>query len=209
MTVTRQQAMLGWVLGSAALMVLGAFGPWVKALGQSVSGTDGGNDGWIVVAAAVIAAVLFYRLREVPAAGIWPLIGGVIGAIVTLYDRNNINDAIEEGGAFARALAQVGWGLNLAIIASISFAVAGALWWRKHPEIYSDEQTPNAVTPDTPERPATDTRPPYGPDASTATAAAPASESAAIPAGPNTPTRGDGAATPEPPAAPVTSEPRE
>jgi hypothetical protein len=206
MTVTRQQAMLGWVLGSAALMVLGAFGPWVKALGQSVSGTDGGNDGWIVVAAAVIAAALFYRLREVPAAGVWPLIGGVIGAIVTVYDRNNINDAIEEGGAFARALAQVGWGLNLAIVASISFAVAGAVWWRKHPEIYSDERMSTPVTRDTPERPATDTRPPRDSDATTATAPAAATQSAAMPAGPDEPPRGDGAATPESPS--VTSEPR-
>jgi hypothetical protein len=30
-----------WVLASALGMVLGAFGPWVKALGQSVSGVDG------------------------------------------------------------------------------------------------------------------------------------------------------------------------
>ena len=136
MRLTRRQAMLGWVLGSAVLMVLGAFGPWVKALGQSVAGTDGGNDGWFVVAAAAVAAALFYRLREVPAAGIWPLIGGVIGAFVTLYDRNNVQDAIDEGGAFVRALAQVGWGLNLAIVASVSFAVAGAVWWRKYDDIF-------------------------------------------------------------------------
>ena len=39
-----EQGIRWWVFGSAALMVVGAFGPWVKALGQSVGGTEEGAD---------------------------------------------------------------------------------------------------------------------------------------------------------------------
>lgn len=54
-----------WLIGSAVVMTMGAIGPWVTALGQSVS-----------------------------------------------------------GGKLVQALARVGWGLNLALAASISLAVA-------------------------------------------------------------------------------------
>lgn len=117
-----------WVLGSAALMVVGAFGPWVKALGVSVGGTDGSNDGWLVVAAAAIGGLLFWSLRERRGGGIWALLGGIAGAAVSLYDRSNVQDAINQGGAFTQALAQVGWGLNLDLIASISMTIAAAVY---------------------------------------------------------------------------------
>src|SRR2546422_7564494 len=97
-----------WVFGSAALMIVGAFGPWVKALGQSVGGTDGSNDGWLVVAAAGLGGLLFYLTRSQRAAGVWAFLGGSGGVAVTLYDRSNVQDAIDQGGAFARALVQVG-----------------------------------------------------------------------------------------------------
>ena len=109
-----RQGLQWWVLGSAALMAVGAFGPWVKALGQSVGGTDGSNDGWLVVAAAVIGACSSTCTRTQRAAGVWALLGGIAGTAVTLYDRSNVQDAINKGGAFAHALVQVGWGLNLA-----------------------------------------------------------------------------------------------
>jgi hypothetical protein len=126
-----KQAVQWWVIGSAALMVLGAFGPWVKALGQSVGGTDGSNDGWLVVAAAVIGGLLFYVTREHRAAGVWPFLGGIAGIGVTLYDRSNVQDAINNGGVLAQALVQVGWGLNLALAASVSTSLAAAVsWWQ-------------------------------------------------------------------------------
>jgi hypothetical protein len=126
-----RQGVQWWVLGSAALMVLGAFGPWVKALGQSVGGTDGSNDGWLVVAAAVIGGLLFYVTRRHRAAGVWAFLGGIAGVAVTLYDRSNVQDAIDRGGLFAQALVQVGWGLNLALAASVSMSLAAAVsWWQ-------------------------------------------------------------------------------
>jgi hypothetical protein len=122
-----KQGLQWWVLGSAALMVIGAFGPWVKALGQSVSGTDGSNDGWLVVAAAVLGGLLFYTTRTSRSGAVWALLGGVAGLGVTLYDRSHVERAISHAGLLARALVQVGWGLNLALAASLSMAAAGVV----------------------------------------------------------------------------------
>jgi hypothetical protein len=115
-----QQRIQWWVLGSGVLMLIGAFGPWVTVLGISVSGTDGSNDGWLVVAVAAIGGGLYYAMRRRRDAGVWPLLGGLAGLAVTAYDRENLQAA----GVFAGVL-QVGWGLNLALIASVSMAVAG------------------------------------------------------------------------------------
>jgi hypothetical protein len=126
--MTRGQAMLLWVLGSAGLAVIGAFGPWVKALGLSASGTDGSNDGWVVVGAAVIGGGLFLATRTAKIAGLWALVGGIVGAATTIHDRNTVSDAISTSGALAQGLVQIGWGLNLAMLASISFAISGLAW---------------------------------------------------------------------------------
>jgi hypothetical protein len=126
--MTRGQAMLLWVLGSAGLAVIGAFGPWVKALGVSVSGTDGSNDGWLVVGAAVIGGGLFLLTRTAKIAGFWALAGGAVGTATAIHDRNAVSHAISTGGGLAQALVQIGWGLNLAMLASISFAIAGLAW---------------------------------------------------------------------------------
>jgi hypothetical protein len=124
----RRQAVLIWVLASAGFMVIGAFGPWAKVLALSVSGTDGSNDGWLVVAAAAIAALLFFLLRNQARAGLWPVLGGVAGAAIALYDRHSFTSAVDQGGVLAHAVAQVGWGLNLTILASVSLLVAGVVW---------------------------------------------------------------------------------
>jgi hypothetical protein len=48
-----------WIVASLALMLVGAFGPWARVLDvQTINGTDGGRDGWVVVAAAVLAVLL-------------------------------------------------------------------------------------------------------------------------------------------------------
>lgn len=120
--------MLTWALLSAALMLIGAFGPWIKALGQTVAGTDGGNDGWLVAAGAAIGGLLFLLTRANKGAGILGLLGGAIGAFVTIHDRSHITHVISSGGGLTQALVRVGWGLNLAMVASLSFALAGAVW---------------------------------------------------------------------------------
>ena len=115
---------------------------------MSVSGTDGSNDGWIVVAAAIFGGVLAaitYKNRE---AGLCGLIGGVAGFSTAIYDRNNVQDKIRQGGALLRSVASVGWGLNLCLFASTSLAIGGLVWLFT---MRSDDvsETPNVeVAPD-------------------------------------------------------------
>jgi len=125
----RRQGVFYWVLASAAMMLVGAFGPWVKVFGMSANGTDGSNDGWLIVAFAVIAAAIFVVKRGRQWAGIVALIGGIAATATAIYERVHITNAIKGGGEFAD-LAQIGWGLNLCLAASISFALAGFVWWR-------------------------------------------------------------------------------
>src|ERR1051326_5453235 len=51
----RTPGVFWWGIGSCAAMALGAFGPWAHVLGVSVGGTDGTNDGWIVLGLALLA----------------------------------------------------------------------------------------------------------------------------------------------------------
>lgn len=125
----RRQRVFYWVLASAALMLIGAFGPWAKVFGFSVSGTDGSNDGWFVVVIAVATAALFIWKRETRAAGISAIVGGTIASLVTIYDRQNLTPSSDDGEVL-EGLVQVGWGLNLAMLASISLGVAGIVWMR-------------------------------------------------------------------------------
>jgi hypothetical protein len=151
--MTRQQGLFWWVVGSAVLMVVGAFGPWAKVFAFSVSGTDGSNDGWFVVAIAVVAGAVFLWKRETARAGFAAIVGGVLGASVAIYDRSNLKDAASEGGELGE-LVQIGWGLNLAMVASISFAIAGAAWVVKFEEEPSDGlQAVEPVEPPAPTEP--------------------------------------------------------
>jgi hypothetical protein len=134
LAMTRQQGIFWWVVASGGLMLIGAFGPWVKAFAVSASGTDGSNDGWIVVGAAAVGAGVFWLKGETKLAGVWPLLGGAAGTLTTIYDRGKVQDAIDEGGALTQAVVQIGWGLNLAMIASISLAMAGIAWIAKYGE---------------------------------------------------------------------------
>ena len=162
----RGQGVHWWLLGSAALALVGAFGPWLRVLGQSVGGTDGSNDGWLVVAAAGLGALLYYLNRAHRIAGMWGLLGGIAGTAVTLYDRSNVQNAIDQGGTLAAGLVQVGWGLNLALAASVSLAIAGAVSWYSarpgaQPEPLSSEPPPAAApSPPSMPPPAAPTPPP-------------------------------------------------
>jgi hypothetical protein len=148
---------IGWLgVVSAAGMLIGAFGPWAKALFVSVSGTDGSNDGWLVVVAGLAGGLLMLQvaLRESRRASLGACIAGVVGAAVTIYDRNNLTSAAEDE-EFG-ALLQIGWGLNLAMIASIGLAaagLAGALnirgvsWPSPRRRSDPDAQAPDAASP--------------------------------------------------------------
>jgi len=116
-----------WALAGAALMVVGALGPWATALGVSASGVATGH-GWIVIGAAVVGAVLLVLTRANRGAGLFPLVGGIVGAAVALDDRDNVTLAVHGAGVLAHSAVRIGWGLDLALAGSIAFAAAGAVW---------------------------------------------------------------------------------
>jgi hypothetical protein len=121
-----------WVLASSLAMVLGALGPWATALGFSLDGIDGSDDGWMVIAVAVIGAGLFVRSPSARLAGVWPMLAGLVGLAVTIYDRHVLTGEIGEDGDLAQAVVGIGWGLNVSLIASISMAAAAIAWfWPK------------------------------------------------------------------------------
>ena len=159
-----------WGLASAAAMLLGAFGPWGKAnigfAGVTVSGTDGSNDGWLVVAAALVGggAVLAAQVRDSQRWPIVALLAGVASGWVTWSDRRNFQDRADE---VDEGIVQVGWGLNLALAASVSLVVAAAVIGerRRKRGLVAAEQapvkrpkrpstTPPAPTPASPVEPA-------------------------------------------------------
>jgi hypothetical protein len=120
---------LTWLgFAAAAAMLLGAFGPWGKVVGLvnvSVSGTDGSNDGWAVVVAALVGAggqVAYMRGERW--AGLAPLIAGIVAFAVTYSDRGNFSDVADDNTSDVVNL-QVGWGLNLAMGASLVLGVVG------------------------------------------------------------------------------------
>src|SRR5262245_46611531 len=121
--------MIGWVLASAVFMAVGAFGPWVKGpFGEVLSGTDGHSDGWGVLACAVIGVALFLLTPNAKLAGLSAMLAGIASAAVAIWDRKDLNRLLYEDDSFSD-LPQIGWGLNLAIIASVSFMVAGFAWF--------------------------------------------------------------------------------
>jgi hypothetical protein len=103
-------------------MVVGSLGPWAELFGFSVSGVEGGNDGWLVIAAAVAGAGAVYwaATRHELAGGAAAVVCGGAGAVVTLVERGNVDET-----GFGPFVADVGWGLTLAMIASFSLVLAG------------------------------------------------------------------------------------
>ena len=110
-------------------MAVGALSPWAKVLTVTIGGTDDSNDGWIVLGAAVVSLVclLFYAFYR--GASRWlmigPLAAGIVGGAITVYDRSNLSDRISEANStLFGQVADIGWGLNLAMVASILLAVS-------------------------------------------------------------------------------------
>lgn len=107
----------GVALIATAMMVVGAFGPWIggRFLG-STTGTDLGGDGWLVLAAAALALVaLLLPLANAAFRGAWvvALASGAAFVCWTHYSEARV-DGLE-----------VVWGLELAGIGSALLAFAG------------------------------------------------------------------------------------
>ena len=116
-----------WAGISLALMVVGAFGPWVKVLGLvTINGTDGGGDGWLVIGAAGVAAVLLliYAKTRRKWLLVLPALAGLAGAATTAYDITDIS-RLSSGSLFgASETFSAQWGIYLALAASLSLILA-------------------------------------------------------------------------------------
>ena len=132
----RQSKLFWWMVASAALMAIGAFGPWARTFIFSVSGVDGG-DGWIVLAAAAVAGAMIYLHTGRPSRPRWPLFcaagAGVVSVVVFVVDGKDIFGKQSAGGdsLFGDTdLVHPGWGLILVGLASISLIASTlvALW---------------------------------------------------------------------------------
>jgi hypothetical protein len=112
-------------------MIVGALGPWAKALGiVSVSGVDG--DGWFVVAAAVVAAFLLWRHAQ--AGGRGPLVGiivaGAVAAAVCAIDLIDIQSksSTEFFGEDVDVI-DPAWGIYACLLGSGALIVATIRLW--------------------------------------------------------------------------------
>lgn len=113
--------------GAAVLMMaVGAIGPWAKGpLGSSLSGIDGSNDGWVVLAVTLAAAVSAAAHWRAPRRGTGAvlLLCAAVNGYLTYNDRQSVQELVTSDGAVG--LVSVGWGLSLALAGAVLLALAG------------------------------------------------------------------------------------
>lgn len=114
-----------------ALIIVGAFGPWVRHVLGSVSGLDG--DGVITLLAGLVATGVLFRARRSPltrGALATVVLCALLTAAVAIYhlvDISNLN-ADADAGPFAE-LARVfpGWGLYMTLVGAGAAAIGGGM----------------------------------------------------------------------------------
>jgi hypothetical protein len=143
-----------WWLGvSGALMVVGSFGPWARALFVSVGGLET-DRGWFTLIAGVVAAAVAFRFTRtrVRPRPWWPtavcLVAAVVGVAVTLYfwidleSGDSGSTSSDELFGDTDALVTVSWGLILTLVASLSLAAAAVVNFLRRG---LDDTTPSLV----------------------------------------------------------------
>jgi hypothetical protein len=130
-------------VASIVAMVIGAFGPWASVLGViTINGTDDGNDGWIVVGAAVVGAIVLgvFAWRLWRWVLVVALLAGLAGAVTAGYDINNISN-LSSDDLLGSGLTSKKWGIYLSLVASISLALASI-------GVFVESRRAQAATPD-------------------------------------------------------------
>jgi len=114
-----------WVGASLVVMVVGAVGPWATAVGITVHGTDGGRDGWYVIGAAGVSALLL--LIYARARRRWllliPLLAGLAMSAGVAYDLVDIRTRFAGSVLGGNELISADWGIYLALVGCVSLAV--------------------------------------------------------------------------------------
>ena len=120
-----------YILISAGVAILGSLLPWASlnagAFGSySVNGYQG--DGWFVIIAAIVSIVLacLNNMNKAMPKGfsIGVIVAGAIATLVTLNSLFNVNKYMSNFGGYGIS---IGFGLILALLASIALVVTGLL----------------------------------------------------------------------------------
>lgn len=120
-----------YILISAGVAILGSLLPWASlnagSFGSySVNGYQG--DGWFVIIAAIVSIVLacLNNMNKAMPKGfsIGVIVAGAIATLVTLNSLFNVNKYVSNFGGYG---VSIGFGLILAILASIALVVTGLL----------------------------------------------------------------------------------
>ena len=120
-----------FILISAGVAILGSLLPWASlnagSFGSySVNGYQG--DGWLVIIAAIVSIVLacLNNMNKAMPKGfsIGVIVAGAIATLVTLNSLFNVNKYMSNFGGYGIS---IGFGLILAILASIALVVTGLL----------------------------------------------------------------------------------
>jgi uncharacterized protein DUF2510 len=118
-------------IAACGAMAIGAFGPWVTAFGGgvTVAGTSGERDGWIVLAAAIIAAVLVWGWSVKGGRGRigWSVALALIAGAACVYDLVDIsNTSVSLFGQQVNVVS-AGWGIYLSLAGCGALAIAAWL----------------------------------------------------------------------------------
>ena len=120
-----------FILISAGVAILGSLLPWASinagAFGSySMNGYQG--DGWFVIIAAIVSIVLacLNNMNKAMSKGfsIGVIVAGAIATLVTLNSLFNVNKYMSNFGGYGIS---IGFGLILALLASIALVVTGLL----------------------------------------------------------------------------------
>ena len=120
-----------FILISAGVAILGSLLPWASinagAFGSySMNGYQG--DGWLVIIAAIVSNVLacLNNMNKAMSKGfsIGVIVSGAIATLVTLINLFNVNKYMSNFGGYGIS---IGFGLILALLASIALVVTGLL----------------------------------------------------------------------------------
>ncbi len=132
MIFARLSAVVGIV--GAVVVVIGSFGTWATIGSFSVSGIDGGGDGWITLVLAIVTGGLCAGVLTPPAVARvvrWiPLPFALLSLLVALVDIADISSTSNEfasGFGVIEGSLSVGWGLWVVLAGAIVASVAGVL----------------------------------------------------------------------------------